>query len=102
MANTETRRINLNAGEILPLTFDLTKWGAAAPGSATVVECIDLSSRNDVASTVAVSPDIVNTTDFQVTIQNTVKKRDYALYLQWAEGSITHILKVNLRSQGDD
>ena len=102
MANTETRRINLNAGEILPLTFDLTKWGASAPGTPTVVECIDLSSRNDVASTVLVTPSIVSTTLFQVTIQNTVKGRDYVGVLQWVEGSVTHRLKVNFRSQGDD
>ena len=101
MANTETRRINLNAGEVLPLTFDLTKWGAAAPGTPTVVECIDLSSRNNVASTVLVSPSIVNTTDFQVTVQNTVKGRDYAGVVQWVEGSITHRLKINLRSGRD-
>ena len=101
MANTETRRINVNKGEVLPLTFDLTKWGASAPGTPTVPEVIDLSTRKNVASTVASSPSIVNTTDFQVTFANFDKGRDYAAYLQWVEGSITHRLKVNLRAGRD-
>ena len=101
MANTETRRINVNRGEVLPLTFDLTKWGASAPGSPTVPEVIDLSTRKNVAATVAADPEIVKTTDFQVTFQNFDKGRDYAAYLQWIEGSVTHCLKVNLRAGRD-
>lgn len=91
----------MNRGETIVLTFDLTKWGASAPGTPTVPEVIDLSTRKDVGSTVASSPTIVNTTDFQVTFANLDKKRDYAAYLQWVEGSNTQRLKVNLRCGKD-
>ena len=101
MANTETRRINVNKGEVIVLTFDLTKWGASSPGTPTVAQVIDLSTRKDVKATVAASPSIVSTTKFQVTFQNMDKGRDYAAYLQWIEGSNTYRLKVNLRSGRD-